>query len=134
MKIIDAHLHLCRKPGFDREAKNLGGENSMAYVAQEFYKQNIVLGIGMGNQAMEQAPHAPLMLDLAGPMTWAPYNYPNFTACCLGIPVSAISKENQAQAVEKFADALRCDRFVGLKIYAGYEPYDLLDWRYLPFL
>ena len=133
MKIIDSHLHLCQTEGFCRTAAFAHCENSMVYVQKEFAKNNIVMGIGMGNQPFDTKDTAPLVCNLAGQMILEPYNYPQNIACCLGIAADKITKENQKQMVDSFAQALACSHIVGLKVYAGYQPYDLLDWRYLPF-
>jgi hypothetical protein len=133
MKIIDAHMHLCNIHGFDETAKASGGENSLSYVMSEFKKNNIITGIGMGNVPLDGDYTKPLVLDLNAKMELFPYNYPDTITCCLGVHGAAITKENQKQILGNFADALACNHAVGLKIYAGYEPYYLLNWRYRPF-
>ena len=121
MKIIDSHLHLCQTEGFCRTAAFAHCENSMVYVQKEFAKNNIVMGIGMGNQPFDTKDTAPLVCNLAGQMILEPYNYPQNIACCLGIAADKITKENQKQMVDSFAQALACFHIVGLKVYAGYR-------------
>jgi predicted TIM-barrel fold metal-dependent hydrolase len=134
MKIIDAHIHYTQNEYFEYTALNSGGKNSFAYLKDEFKKNNIVLGIGMGNVVNEDAPSGyPSLLNLDFPLDVNNYNYPDFTAFCIGINPRGLNKLNAHKVICEYEKILKTKRAVGLKVYAGYHECYVYDEMYHPF-
>ena len=53
-KIIDCHMHFSAKGIFNKTAENIGLKCTLEEVQNEFKKNNIVLGIGMGVDICEE--------------------------------------------------------------------------------
>lgn len=117
MKIIDAHLHFC--PGyeyFDEIAAAAGHENTEKHLKEQYEKLEIIGGIVMGNHGLSLEEH----------------QYPPFLRYCIGIdshtPISSGWKDVY-DAVELHLKRKEC---VGIKLYPGYNPVYISDFRYEP--
>ena len=127
-KIIDCHMHFSAKGIFNKTAENIGLKCTLEEVQNEFKKNNIVLGIGMGVDICEEN-------NLSNPQIiyHGKEKFPPFLAQCLGINALAINKENLKDTLDSFKQKLEENSTVGLKIYTGYQPYLATDKKYRDF-
>lgn len=127
-KIIDCHMHFSAKGIFNKTAENIGLKCTLEEVQNEFKKNNIVLGIGMGVDICEEN-------NLSNPQIiyHGKEKFPPFLAQCLGINTLAINKENLKDTLDSFKQKLEENSTVGLKIYTGYQPYLATDKKYRDF-
>ena len=102
-KIIDAHIHYTHNEYFEIIAKNAGGANTFEYLEKEFKRLGIVMGIGMGNVAMDEEPASPTLFNM-GKVNLDPenYNYPDFTCFCVGINPKGLTMENANLVLDKY--------------------------------
>lgn len=132
MHIIDAHLHFSNLGMFHETAANRSHVSySSAGLLREFAEADVLLGIGMG--MAETTPGGfpdsgavnPMTLDLEPAV-------PPQLALCVGInPVRLLGNGHQEE-MERIEAELRQPATVGIKVYAGYFHYDLLDPVYQP--
>ncbi len=128
MKIIDAHLHFFPAgESFQTTARAAGHEATLEHLTAAMRENNIVLGIGMGTTPVNEVCQNPLELPFA-PAAW-PANFVE----CLGIRAEAITAGNSLQIRSLFETALQRPEVVGLKVYAGYQPFYVNDPVYWPF-
>lgn len=130
MKIIDAHMHFFQADErFAQIAQNAGHLATPAHLAEAFAANGVVLGIGMGTVGKEENREVANPLTLAFPDG----DEPPFLAYCLGIDTAAVTPENREASLRAFEERLAKPRAVGLKVYAGYQPYFVNDPVYHPF-
>lgn len=130
MKIIDAHVHFFQPDErFAAIAQRAGHLPTAAHLAEAFAKNGVALGIGMGTVGKEDNQTVAKPLTLAFPDGEEPL----FLAYCLGIDTAALTPENREASLRAFEARLQRPRAVGLKVYAGYQPYYVNDPVYHPF-
>lgn len=128
MKIIDAHMHLSQIEEFKRTAAEKSFvDYSVTGILQEYAKNGVVLGIGMGltETQPDGFPDAnsvtPMGLDLTEEL-------PPQLVYCLGINPFTLDQA----AVARLDTDLKKPNAVGLKIYLGYYPFYAYDSVYDP--
>ena len=123
MKIIDAHIHFSRSPGFYQTALNAGHENSVEHLTAEFKKLGVVMAVAMGSGGNPETEGLcePQFPSLAGDWSWERYTQPEFIAFCAGLHGARLTEENTAKSLELFDRAMNTRECVGLKIYTGYD-------------
>lgn len=117
MKIIDAHLHVCKEPYFDQIAEAAGHKNTNAHLKEQYELHHFVHGVVMGNRSLELEDH----------------HYPDYLSYCIGLDSTCFqAKEIQQQAdlVEKHLQRKNC---VGIKLYPGYNSFYIYDAALDPF-
>ena len=118
MKIIDAHIHYSTGHShFNTLAKAAGHENTEAHLREVYAKEGIALAIVMSN--LNRDPDV--------------QSNPDFLRYCAGVHHDALHPDRVNDALELTERHLRNDICVGLKIYAGYTPYNLRDQVYAPY-
>ena len=133
VKIIDAHFHFSKCGHFDRIAEAAGHENSGAHLAEVYRRENIVLGIAMGEMGGERiagvcTPRLPNFAGMKEPGTPCPP-----LAWCIGVESEEICSGTLARSLELYAEALKDPHCVGLKFYPGYNEISLNDPRHDPY-
>ena len=133
MKIIDAHLHFSRCGHFDAIAEAAGHVNSGGHLEAVFRRENIALGIAMGEMGgeREKGVCTPRLPELPG-MTPSG-ELPSRLVFCAGVESSEIVPETLQRSLELFADCLKQKRCAGLKFYPGYNAVPLDDPRHDPY-
>lgn len=117
MKIIDAHIHFCQEPYFDRIAEAAGHKNTSMHLQEQYAAHNIVRGIVMGNRSLELNDH----------------QYPDYLSYCVGLDSTCFKEketEQQAYLVEQHLQRKNC---VGIKLYPGYNQIYIYDSVFDPF-
>ena len=122
MKIIDAHLHFCPdEPGYISDiAVAAGHENTEEHLRSEYKRLGIVGGIVMGNGGLELSDHD---------------KYPEYLRYCIGLDSMYLRDsggnipDSAWLLVEKHLQRESC---VGIKLYAGYNPFYITDPMYGP--
>lgn len=128
MKIIDAHLHFFPKgERFTETAAAAGHLPTMDHLTAVMKANDIVLGIGMGTTPMDAG--CPALLQLPFPSS----QWPEKFVQCLGIAADAITKDNRQAVLTSFETEISCPNTVGIKVYAGYQPFFVNDPVYHPF-
>ncbi|MCL1834988.1 MAG: amidohydrolase [Oscillospiraceae bacterium] len=118
MKKIDAHIHYwVGRPHFDDLAKEAGYDNTEHQLRETFAQLGIVRAVVMSNLGMDGET----------------ISYPDFMSYCAGVGHNALDDDKIDKSVEMAEKHLALQQCVGLKIYAGYTPYDLDDPVYTPF-
>lgn len=136
MKIIDAHMHFARFPGFDEVAHHAGHENTAAHYLAACHENGIVMSIVMGNASGGKPQFGgivPQVPDLAGPFDLLHYNQGKEICYCVGIQSEQLTLANceaSAKETERFLKTPQC---VGIKIYTGYNRVYAKDPRHEPF-
>ena len=133
MKIIDAHFHFSKCGHFDRIAEAAGHRNSGAHLAEVYRRENIVLGIAMGEMGGERiegvcTPRLPNFAGMNEPGEPCPP-----LAWCIGVESEEIRKETLARSLGLYAEALKDPHCAGLKFYPGYNEIALNDPRHDPY-
>ena len=133
MKIIDAHFHYSKCGHFDRIAEAAGHVNSGAHLAEVYRRENIVLGIAMGEMGGERikgvcTPRLPNFTGMTEPGATCPP-----LAWCAGVESEEIRSETLSRSLELYAKALEDPHCVGLKFYPGYNEISLTDPRHDPY-
>jgi len=119
MKKIDAHIHYYLEDSyFNRIAADAGHENTQEHLRKTFAELDIAHAIVMGNRSLSTDKH----------------HYPDFLSYCIGLDHSVFDPTQLQTAVEQVAQHLSRPACVGIKIYAGYNPYYLTDDVYAPFI
>ncbi|MEN6565838.1 MAG: amidohydrolase family protein [Veillonellales bacterium] len=111
MKIIDAHIHFCQEPYFDRIAELAGHKNTSAHLKGQYAAHKIVHGVVMGNRSLQLSEH----------------DYPDYLSYCIGLDstcFNAAEVVQQAYLVEKHLQRENC---VGIKLYPGYNRVYIYD-------
>lgn len=126
-RIIDAHMHFSAKGIFDKTANNIGLDCTLNVLEQEFRKNNVVLGIGMGVDPSAPSPNTNPQIIAHGEE-----KFPRFMAQCLGVNPMDVLRKEQTEIKEVFRQHLQDDHAVGIKIYTGYRPYYATDAVYKP--
>lgn len=130
MKIIDAHLHFFQADErFAAIAQRAGHLSTAAHLSAAFAQCGVVMGVGMGTVGKEENLSRSNPLTLAFPQG----EEPPFLTYCLGIDTASLTPENRDESLRAFAARLADPRAVGLKVYAGYQPYFVNDPLYHPF-
>lgn len=132
MKIIDAHLHFSDIESFKSTAKEISHlEYSSKGLNTEFEQCDIVVGIAMGLTEKEKGgfpdydSENPMLLDLEA-------KTPDNLFCCVGINPLKLEGENKNKELDKIEAALKNEKTAGIKIYAGYYPYNVYEKIYEP--
>lgn len=111
MKIIDAHIHYCQDPYFDRIAESAGHKNTGTHLKDQSAVHNIVHAVVMGNRSLQLDEH----------------DYPDGLSYCIGLDSTCFKPgeiERQAVLVEKHLQRKNC---VGIKLYPGYNHFYIYD-------
>ena len=122
MKIIDAHLHFCPdEPGYFSDiAVAAGHENNERHLLSEYRRLGIVGGVVMGNGGLELSEHE---------------KYPSCLRYCIGLD-SMYLRDSGGHIPEaawlQVEEHLKRESCVGIKIYAGYNPFYITDPMYGP--
>lgn len=133
MKIIDTHLHLCRRPGFDELASKAGHRNDRQHLLDEMQRLSIVACIAMGMIHYDDPDVSNLPLGLDEQFTDAGV-IPNGIYYTTGINPEALDARNRPTLLSRFRQQLQHPRCLGMKIYAGYYPFFVTDDIYRPFI
>lgn len=128
MKIIDAHMHLSNIEEFKRTAEELSFvDYSNQGIVEEYKRNNVVLGIGMGltetekNGFPDTSASTPMGLDLEAQL-------PANIVYCAGVNPYQLDDE----ALQRLEQELQKPEVVGIKIYLGYYPFYAYDDVYQP--
>lgn len=135
MKIIDAHMHFYRSPGFEEIAKLAGHENTAEHYLKACRENNVVMSIAMGNARSEKAHFGgstPRVPDLAGDFDFAHYNQPKEIAYCAGVDSDKLDPGNADKTAQEFERYVKKPECVGLKIYLGYNAVYAYDPVHFP--
>lgn len=117
MKIIDAHLHLCRGDEyFDGIAAVAGHENTQEHLWKQFDRMDTACGIVMGNRGLQMENH----------------RYPDFLRYCIGLDSTYLSQTSVEESAPLIEAHLRLNQCVGVKLYPGYNPGYITDPVYDP--
>ena len=136
MKIIDAHFHFSKSDGFDETARAAGHENTPEDLVEAFSRDEIVLGIAMGEMGGRRMdgvcmPRSPNLGGTVEP--GLPYPHPRQIAYCAGVESHEITPENTPASLKEFEKLLNTKECVGLKFYPGYNTRYLNDPLHYPF-
>lgn len=128
MKIIDAHMHLSNIEEFKRTAEELSFvDYSNQGIVEEYKRNNVVLGIGMGltetekNGFPDTSASTPMGMDLEAQL-------PANIVYCAGVNPYQLDDE----ALQRLEQELQKPEVVGIKIYLGYYPFYAYDDVYQP--
>ncbi len=126
MKIIDAHIHFSRQPGFEETARRAGHVNSVEHLKSEFDRLGIVAAVAMGTvpYGTPGAFSLPKVVNLGGDFAPAGGSQPPFIRYAAGIDSSSLTAENCRESAALFRPLLGAPDCVALKLYAGY------NWHY----
>ena len=112
MKIIDAHFHSFPDEPFVNDLlRQVGHENSLAYLKDYYREHGIVSGIIMGNNRLEPEKH----------------DYPEPFFYCIGLDDPALEHHKEDDLAALVEENLRRERCVGVKLYPGYTPRTVND-------
>lgn len=128
MKIIDAHMHLSNIEEFKRTAEELSFvDYSNQGIVEEYKRNNVVLGIGMGltetekNGFPDTSASTPMGMDLEAQL-------PANIVYCAGVNPYQLDDE----ALQRLEQELQKPEVVGIKIYLGYYSFYAYDDVYQP--
>lgn len=128
MKIIDAHMHLSNIEEFKRTAAELSFvDYSYTGIIEEYQRNQVVLGIGMGLTEQKQGgfpdpdTSTPMGMDLAESLP------PNIVYCAGVNPYKL-----DTAALQRLEAEVQKPEVVGIKIYLGYYPFYAYDDVYQP--
>jgi len=124
VKIIDAHMHFYKIPGFDELAQKAGHENTAEHYLRACKENNVVLSIAMGNDSDEPSLFGgttPRVPNLAGKFDYKNYNQPPQIAYCAGVKSDELTPENAEATAKEFERYVITHQCVGIKLYPGYN-------------
>ncbi len=136
VKIIDAHMHFARFPGFDEVAQHAGHENTAAHYLAACHENGIVMSVVMGNASGGEPQFGgvvPQVPDLAGPFDRLHYNQGKEICYCAGIQSEELTLENCEASAKEMERFLKTPQCVGIKVYTGYNRVYAKDPRHEPF-
>ena len=126
MKVIDAHLHFSNIKRFVNTARTISCvDYSSEGLKKEFAKANVSVGVAMGVVEMHDKafPDAhsenPMGINLEE-------NIPAQLKYCIGINPFSIKKRD----IARLENELKKSSVVGIKLYPGYYPFNILDSVY----
>ncbi len=118
MKIIDAHIHFCDIPHFNKLAEQAGHQNCAEHLKREFARLGIEGAVVMGNRELELCHHS----------------YPSFMRYCVGLDRQCFEQKDIRDCVDLVEQHLRRKECVGIKLYPGYNAFYVYDEVCRPFL
>lgn len=116
MKVIDAHLHWLKNEYAEQIAKEAEQENTEEFIRPEYKRLNIVHGVVMGNLSIHE-----IKLE-----------YPDLFSYCAPVGAQVFDIDNALDECEYLEEHLKQDRCVGIKLYAGYGVFNIVDNRLDP--
>lgn len=115
MKIIDAHIHFKKSPGFDALALDVGHLNDGGHLEEYFSQNDITHAVVMGNDVPGTKPRLP-----------------GFLSYCVGLDSSCMKEHGMNDVLDALEDELKSPGCVGVKLYPGYNRRYITDAEFHP--
>ena len=124
MPIIDAHLHLGRRPWFDQSAAACGDVNTLEFVQSTLARCGVAAAVAMGSGEPLTGSPSDCLMDLDGLYPDEGCPAPFWT--CAGVSFESL-RDDTARVMEHLQRCARLPRVAGFKLYPGYQHFYVSD-------